>query len=559
LVDNAVWDIRTGPDGKVWVTTDDGLCCCDRGIWSSFGARSGLAAGGLWPVLPLEDRVYVGTKRNGLAILNLHLITQPFPRIYLEKPLIEERSAHLRWSTLMPWNEIPPAEILTRYRIDGAQWSAWTTVRHLTFDGLSGDEHTFDVQAQNLFGNFDSSGVRAGFSIPPPFYARGGFLIPVVGSTLASLAFGLMHLRRKRKHHAEIQASEAKFRRLTEATFEGILIHDGGVILDANENILAMLGYEYAELVGTPGFPFLVPESRRALQEIGDDSGKIHEVVGVRKDGTQINLEVMGKTIPYGSGTARVAAVRDITGRKEAQRKLIEYQSQLRSLALELQSTEERERRRMATYLHDYIGQSLALCKIKLGSLPGPALAEPQRSHLGEIKTLLEQLLQNTKSLTFDLSPPVLYELGFEDALEWLCERIQEENGLSVSFECDEEEIRVEEGVTILLFHSVRELLINVVKHAGAKCARVVLRMSGDSVEVMVEDDGAGFRNPDGTPAHIEGGGTGLAPSRDGGGYGLFNVRERLTSMGGRIEISSNPGTGTRVVLTCPPQTETAG
>src|ERR1041384_7944850 len=234
LSDNAVWDVRIGTDGKLWFTTDDGLSCYDHGNWSYYNARSGLTGGHIWPVLPVEDRVYVGTQFSGVAVLNLKASKQAFPRIYLDKPIIEGSSVHARWSTSMPWNEIPQRDISSRYRIDDRPWSPWTTAHTTTFDELSPGGHTLEVQAKNLFGTFDPDGAGIGFPAPPPFYDRLEFLLPVVGSTLASVGFGVTYLRRKRKHAAALQASEAKFRRLTEATFEGVIIHDGGRVLDAD-------------------------------------------------------------------------------------------------------------------------------------------------------------------------------------------------------------------------------------------------------------------------------------------------------------------------------------
>jgi PAS domain S-box-containing protein len=553
LVNDAVWEVKVGPGGKIWFSTDDGLGCYDHGTWSSYTSRSGLTDGHIWPVLPLEDRVYVGTRTKGVAVLNLNNTKQPFPRIYLEKPIVEGNSAYIRWSALMPWNEIPPKEILTRYRIGPDKWSPWSTARQATYDKLDGAQYAFEVQAQNLFGNFDPAGTLATFRIPPPLYGRPEFLVPVTGSMFLSLVFGALYLQRKRKHAAALRSSEAKFRRLTEATFEGILIHDNGHILDANQSILKMFGYEYGEFVGKQTDSFLTPESLEVAREsLLADSGKIYEATGIKRDGSRIDLEVMGKTIPYDNSWASVTAVRDVTERKLAEQKLINYQSQLRSLAVDLESTEERERRRMATYLHDYIGQTLALCKIKLGSLPAPSLTEPQLSHLQEIRTLLEQMILDTQSLTFELSPPVLYELGFEEAIEWLTEQIEERHGLSVSYENDDEPKPLREEVKILLFHAVRELLVNVVKHAQSNCAGVVLKRTSEAVVVIVDDDGIGFTERTGDHAHGSPRPPGSKQARPGGGFGLFNIRERITQIGGRIDISPRPGGGTRVTLSIP-------
>jgi signal transduction histidine kinase len=161
-------------------------------------------------------------------------------------------------------------------------------------------------------------------------------------------------------------------------------------------------------------------------------------------------------------------------------------------------------------------------------------------------------MILDTQSLTFELSPPVLYELGFEEAIEWLTEQIEERHGLSVSYENDDEPKPLREEVKILLFHAVRELLVNVVKHAQSNCAGVVLKRTSEAVVVIVDDDGIGFAERTGDHARGSPRPPGSKQARPGGGFGLFNIRERITQIGGRIDISPRPGGGTRVALSIP-------
>jgi signal transduction histidine kinase len=200
---------------------------------------------------------------------------------------------------------------------------------------------------------------------------------------------------------------------------------------------------------------------------------------------------------------------------------------------------EERERRRIANDLHDHIGQTLALSKIKLGELResvSPSLVKP----LGEIHELIEQTIQYTRSLTFELSPPILYELGFEAAVEWLAEQIQEKHGISVDFEDDLQPKPVGKEMRILLFKAVGELLMNVIKHAQAHKAKVAIRREGCNIRITVEDDGIGFYIPEASQ---------LAGV---GGFGLFSIRERLRHFGGSLQIQSGPRRGTLMTLLAP-------
>ncbi len=232
----------------------------------------------------------------------------------------------------------------------------------------------------------------------------------------------------------------------------------------------------------------------------------------------------------------------DITERKQAEQKLLDYQVQLKSLASQLSLAEERERRHIAIELHDRISQSLVIAKVKLEALCGSTFSEETAIHLKEIRNLLDQTIQNTRSLTFDLSSPILYELGFEAAVaEWLTEQIQGKHGIATEFEDDGQSKPLDESVRVLLFRDVRELLINVIKHAQARKVKVSVRKHGEKVCVTVEDNGVGF-----DPGRIA-----TMPTKTGG-FGLFSIRERLEQVGGQLVVESKSGGGSKVTMTAP-------
>lgn len=242
---------------------------------------------------------------------------------------------------------------------------------------------------------------------------------------------------------------------------------------------------------------------------------------------------------------------KEVLQRKQAEEQLAAYQADLRSLASQLTLAEERERRRLAVHLHDQIGQNLALSHIKLEELRA-ALEEAGAAALaGEtdyLARLLKKTIQETQSLTFKISPPILYELGLEAALESLTDQISHQHGLIAYFESDRHPKPMDENLKVLLFQAVQELLVNVVKHARARSLKVSMWRENGFLRLGVEDDGIGF-DPQ---APVPGQGK-------RGGFGLFSIKERLRPLGGNLEVKSEPGEGTEVILSVPLAADSPG
>jgi signal transduction histidine kinase len=141
--------------------------------------------------------------------------------------------------------------------------------------------------------------------------------------------------------------------------------------------------------------------------------------------------------------------------------------------------------------------------------------------------------------LSFELSPPILYDLGFEAALEWLAELIQARHGITVKVQTDRLPKSMNDEIRVILFHTMRELLVNVANNANAKNIRVFIARENATLQVKIEDDGLGME----ISADAANG-----PS----GFGFFSIRERLKYLGGHLEVVSEPGWGTRVTLQVP-------
>ena len=225
----------------------------------------------------------------------------------------------------------------------------------------------------------------------------------------------------------------------------------------------------------------------------------------------------------------------------EAQARIERDQAQLRQLASQLAAVEARERRAIATDLHDHIGQALAFIKMNVAQLQANATFCGFEHQIAETLVLLNQTIRYTRDLTSQISPPVLYDLGLSSALRWLGEKIQVKHKVVVKVEAPAAHRHLADEVSATVFKSVQELLTNVVKHAGARSILVRLEMSATGLAVEVSDDGSGF---EGDALHT-------AESL-GDHFGLFSIREQMRYLGGGTAIVSSPGRGTRVTLTLP-------
>jgi PAS domain S-box-containing protein len=289
---------------------------------------------------------------------------------------------------------------------------------------------------------------------------------------------------------------------------------------------------EAGDIVGIAGITRDISAVKRAEEEIR----QLNEALEQRVADRTARLEAANKRLEA-----------EVAERREAERQIHIYQERLRSLASELSLAEERERRRIAIDLHDQIGQTLALIQIRLQTMREAVVKGPLARELDACVELIRQPIQDTRSLVFNLSPPVLYDLGLASAAAWIVDQHQGRRGLKIAFEDDERPKPLDEAVSVLVFRAIRELVTNVVKHSQARTARVWLQTGAQTLRVGVEDDGCGFAS--------------VNPASQGGagGFGLFSIREQLERVGGSMDINSSPGGGSRIILSVPLQKDRVG
>ncbi len=238
---------------------------------------------------------------------------------------------------------------------------------------------------------------------------------------------------------------------------------------------------------------------------------------------------------------------RDVTEKKEADARLEAYQTRLRNLASELATVEDRERRQLAETLHDSLAQDLFAARAKVTLLRYPDRVTDPARVVNEAISILDQSMNMTRNLTFELFPPALYDVSLEAGLEWLCRHFETTRDLRCSIETRGEEVDLPQDLRALTYRIVRELLANVHKHAQARLARVTVEYAATQLAVYVDDDGKAFDLDvtEEAPTGVDGDGTRK-------GFGLFSIRERLRCLAGNLAIQPSPLGGWRVVMTLP-------
>ncbi len=355
---------------------------------------------------------------------------------------------------------------------------------------------------------------------------------------------------------------DRELRLLLETATQGIVSVDvHGTIVMANRALETMFGWAPGALVGQSVerlAPALLRD--RHLQRRHEyfaaprprPMGRGLHLIGERQDGSTFPIEVSLNHVPTAAGGRAIAFVADITERQLAESALqertaeLEYRTmQLSQMAWDLTLAEHNAREQIARTLHDGLQQLLFIVSLNLDQQMNrerEAGAEPSEL-LSEAKQHLDEATAAARSLHLELFPPVLQRSGLPAAVTWLANWAREKYRLDVQIEVDPNADSARKDIRTLLFESVRELLFNAFKHAQADRITLALRPGADDqLCITVTDNGIGFE-----PSRLD------SRSKSGQvGWGLFSLRERLTLLGGRVDIDSAPGRGTRVHLFAP-------
>jgi signal transduction histidine kinase len=338
----------------------------------------------------------------------------------------------------------------------------------------------------------------------------------------------------------------------------GYIVKDVATGKDALDEIAAappdavLLDFRLPDMDGIDLVPLFVQGYIPVILLTGEDSPEV--IVQAMQKGAQDYLVKghIGRTAlarAINNAIEKVALKRDLALQQAqlADQALALERSnrQVRALASALTLAEQRERRRISQILHDHVQQMLYGIQMRtyLIGLDAPEESKVYiHEHLAEMESLVEEAIQSTRTLTVELSPPVLQSEGLGAAFNWLANQMSRLYDLQVALDLRQDYQLASDDLRVLVFQLVRELLFNVVKHAETNEALVAMALDGDHLVVRVEDHGIGF-----DPALLTEG-----ERRDDGGFGLYSIRERLALFGGEVTIASQAGNGTQVVLSLP-------
>lgn len=384
---------------------------------------------------------------------------------------------------------------------------------------------------------------------------------------LATVALQLTNAeleRRVAERTAELQRAnqalrdgEARFRALFEQAGVGVVLVDSrtGHFVQVNQKCCDFVGYTPAEMRQLNFKDITHPEDlandlvHAKLLNEGRVREFSYEKRYYHKSGRIVwgLLSMTPLWLPGEPPHYRVAVVEDITVRKLMEQRLREANVvlkqqavRLRELASELTLTEQRERQRVAGVLHDDLQQLLISARFHLAGVHH-VRNKVARQAAAQVEALIVQSIECSRTLSAELSPPILQTGGLLPALEWLASWTEQKHGLAVKVVTHRRALPQMEIGSTLLFQAVRELLLNVVKHARVKTASIEVHRKVGQICVVVADQGRGFN-----PAQIK------ARKDRISGLGLFSIRDRLELMGGQLEIESVPGAGSRLILTMP-------
>jgi PAS domain S-box-containing protein len=360
---------------------------------------------------------------------------------------------------------------------------------------------------------------------------------------------GMWRLIRRKWTEWELRESEAKFRQLVETVGGAIFIYQGTRIRFANQASEIIFGYKREELLQQNFWEVIHPDYREMARERGFARQRGLEVPSryetkiVRKNGEEGWCDFTLSLIEFEGKQAVLGIALDITERKRTEEALEESEEKFKQLSSYLLTAQEGERKRISFELHDEMGQSLTALKLRLRSIERKLEDDQEKLRADCLNVLMDidQIIENIRRLTRDLSPSILEDLGLTGALRWMVDDFAKLNNTKFSFAIENINHLFSDESQIIIYRIFQEALTNIGKHSEASHVSVFSDKQKDFVCFVVQDDGKGFEvnQP-------------LLKNPNENSLGLTAMDERARMLGASFNISSEIGNGTQVTLIVP-------
>ena len=375
---------------------------------------------------------------------------------------------------------------------------------------------------------------------------------PIIGNNgeVVRLKGSSQDITEQKKARVKIEKAEEMYRLLTDNSNDLISLHEpNSTFIYISPSIKNLLGYEQSEFLSKKAFNLIHPDDIKPLKdkignyEFNTSGSKAHAFRIYHKEGHYIWMEfLISPVFKDNKINYYVASTRDITQTKVAQQEIEEYQTSLQKMTAEMTLIEEKQKKEIASNIHDHLSQSLVISKMKINELKKNSQLKIISEDLKFIETNISEALENSRKITYELSPPVLYQLGIIDALNWLLENTETTHNITCKIISNVNNVNLDDVKSILLYRCIQEVVKNAVKYANATIFTLDIDKTTDGFSIIFKDNGAGFD-------------TSLLndyQNHSGSGFGLFAVQERIKNIQGKFSITSTINKGTSVNIFIP-------
>ena len=350
---------------------------------------------------------------------------------------------------------------------------------------------------------------------------------------------------------SKVEEAEKMYRLLADNANDMICLHElNSTFKYISPSIKTLLGYETSDFIGKQIFDLVHKEDitplKKAIKKslLKDTGADTFIYRAFHKKGHVVWLESLGSTIFKDKKLISfITSTRDITQWVLAKKEIQEYQTSLQKLTTEITLIEEKQKKEIATNIHDHLSQSLVISRMRISEMKKKPELKKINEDLLFLETHIYEALENSRKITYELSPPVLYQLGIIDALNWFLDNTETTHKIECQINSNTTNIKFSDVKSILLYRSIQEVITNIIKYANASLITLDINKNNNKIDFLITDNGVGFDTSILNKQHH---------NHSGSGFGLFTVKERIKNIQGEFSIISKTNTGTIVKIIVP-------